>query len=728
MIARFNRLHSFVGIVASLAFGVAAGHSTGESTLITAQNRVEPLLRSVAVGKKLGAEALDRISDLIAVVEKGDAGESELAVRALATMGSRASPAIEAISEKLQDPSHATRSVATDALVAIGEKCVGPLRILLNSPTGRTRAAATDALARLKSLDLDDLGRLAKDADPRVRATTARALSLFGKPGVPLLIKLLQDSELAVAAEAARVLGINRDDVTIAVPALMKALPRADLGGVAVAALSAYGMGAKQAIPAIIKAYPLGPSDSPFLDACSAALEHIGPPDVKDIPELCTSLGRDEETRMVVAKCVARLGLDGRSAADALEAAAEKSIKDYIALERAPEAQRRNSGRLWAAGEKCVTAVWEVTHDSARLLRLVERLAIMGDAPIFGYYSHSMPLTELSEEDCQYLERMLRHSNVHVQQTALVVLADVGENAEPLMGVVLELAQGRDAELSRNAVRTLAAMGANVGNNAAPILIARLQDSTIPLQQFADAVGRMKIRVPATLEVLERGLHDKDQWTATACATALCITASEPDPVARLVIDAARAGSFTERRAIESLTRLKGGDDVVIPFLIQQLKNADYWTRHDAIDALGALGGRAVSATSLIESQLHDESAPIRLKAAAAIFSITDDARQLQEQLDAVYAKDELAERYHAMRTLAELQRLDGRFVRYPLNELRRSPPELVEESIEALQANGTNDAVAALQTVASSSDWALRSQANKALRQLNHLDDKKGN
>src|SRR5690606_26834534 len=109
-------------------------------------------------------------------------------------------------------------------------------------------------------------------------------------------------------------------------------------------------------------------------------------------------------------------------------------------------------------------------------------------------YSHSILLTDLSAEDCQYLGRMLRHENVHVRQTALVVLSDAGEKAEPLTGVVLELAQGPNAELARNAIRTLAAIGASVGNDAAPILIARLQDSTIPLEQFADAVGRMKIR------------------------------------------------------------------------------------------------------------------------------------------------------------------------------------------------------------------------------------------
>ncbi len=730
LIARFDcrlGLVGMVGMVAALVLGVAVSPANGDSTLVTAQNRVEPLLRSVAEGKELGLEALDRISDLIVVVEQGGAGEAELAVRALAMLGSQASLAIDAICEKLQAPSQATRSVATDALVAIGEKCVDPLRALLHSPNGRVRAAATDALARLQGLDLDDLDQLATDADPRVRATTARSLSQLGKAAVPLLLKLLEDSELAVAAQAARSLAIKRHDATIVVPALMKALSREHFGEVAAEALSAYGMHAKQAIPAIFKAHSLASDDWPFLEACEAALEHIGPPDVADIPELCASLGRDEETRMLVARCLARLGLEGGPAADALEAAAEKSIQEYLALERAPEAEQDNSGRIWVAGEECVEAVWEVTHDSARFLRLVERLSITGDAPIFGYYAHSRLLTEFSDEDCLYLERMLRHENVNVQQAALAVVFDGREEAEPVMGAVLELARGQNAELSRRAIRTLAAMGPVAGNNAAPILMAKLQDGAISLQLFADAAGRMKIRAPAVLEVIERGLRDNDQWAA-ACATALCITSNEPVAVANLVIGAGRSGSFTEREAIASFAKLKGGDDVVIPFLIRQLNNADYWTRHDAIDALGALGGRAAAAIAPIEAQLRDASTLIRLKAAAAMFSIADDGRQLQKQLDAVYVKDELPDRYQAMRTLAQLRPSDDQFVRYPLNELRRAPPELVEESIDALRAIGTSGAVAALQTIALSTDWVLRSQANKALRDLNHIDEMKGN
>jgi HEAT repeat protein len=270
-------------------------------------------------------------------------------------------------------------------------------------------------------------------------------------------------------------------------------------------------------------------------------------------------------------------------------------------------------------------------------------------------------------------------------------------------------------------------MGVEQGNDAAPVLILKLQDGTIPFDEFARAVAQLAICEPAAREIIERGLHDKDRSTAVACATALCFTASEPDRIARADIDAVRAEHFTNRDAIKALTRLKGGDDLVIPFLVEQLKNTDYWTRYDAIRAIGELGPRAASAVTPLRKHLDDKAALIRLKAAAAFLSIADDPAELEKQLDAVYVKVDRAERRDAMATIAELKRADGWLARYPLNELRRSPPELTKNAIEALQAIGTEEAAVVLRVMASSSDWAIRSQANEALGQMKKGEGKEG-
>jgi HEAT repeat protein len=722
MISRFVRAHVFVGLLALFAFHVAVAQAGDDSTLAAAQNRSEPILQAIAAGKKLDAAALERVPDLIVIVEKGDIEECELAIRALAGIGPKASPAIAAIIKKLPDPTHATRSAAADALAAIGDKSVVPVRKLLNSPNGSTRASAAQVLVRLKGLEFGDVPRMIKDPDTRVRTATSDALSRFGKPAVPLLVDLLQDPDLGVAFEAAHALQINRADASIAVPWLAKALSRTELVEAAADALSAYGMEASQAIPALIDAYPNGRLF--WRNATEDALQHIGPPREADVPLLCESLARDEETRMVVAKSLGLLGVKGKSAAEALEAAAEKSAEEHVRQTRDPKLPHT---RAFIAIEDCAIAVWDVTHDTPRFLRLLEKLAIAADSGIFDYFAHRSVLTELSPEDCRLLEKMLHHSNIHVQQTALAVLKDVGPNVEPLKKSVLELASGENAELSRQAVWTLAAIGAKAGTDAAPVLISKVNDGTIPLQHFADAIGHLEIRTAAARAILERGLHDKDRWTASSCATALCATSNEPRRTARLIIDAARVGSFSDRDAVESLRLMKAGDDVVIPFLVEQLQSDDYWTRHDAIVALGSLPEKATQATELLTKLLDDPSLLIRLKTANTLFLINHQATDLEKQLDNAFASDDPNNRSEAIKIIGGLSGTGGKFIRYVLMELRRSPPVFDEEAINALQAIGTKEAVVALRVMAESSDWKLRSQAVEALKQIENPDRRGG-
>jgi len=188
MMLRSMRLLLLAGVLGSVSFDATVAQAGELPKSNTTRNRLERVLQAAAAGEKLESDAADHIADLIAIVERGETQEAELAVRALARLGPRASPAIEAIAKKLGDPSHATRSAAVDALVAIGDPCVGAVRKLLDSPTARTRASATEVLSRLKSLDLNDLAKLAEDAEPRVRAAVANALSTFCKGGVPSLV------------------------------------------------------------------------------------------------------------------------------------------------------------------------------------------------------------------------------------------------------------------------------------------------------------------------------------------------------------------------------------------------------------------------------------------------------------------------------------------------------------------------------------------------------------
>jgi HEAT repeat protein len=714
MTLRFLPPLLLAGMVGLVSFDAISARTTG----LANPNHI-----AAAADEKPKRDAADQLAELIAVVESGEIEERELAMRALAEMGSRAVPAITALSKKLSDPDHAIRSAAIDALVAIGDRCVVPVRGLLDSPSARTRAAAAQVLGRLKKLDLDDLTRLATDADPRVRAVAVNTLATFGKPGVPSLAKMLDDPEVAVSVEAAFALQTNRADASIAIPRLARALARRHLGVPAVEALSAYGIEARQAVPAIIRAHPLGRAEHGFGDVTEQALEHVGPPREEDVPLLCEHLVRNEEARMVVANSLGLLGLKATSAADALEAAAERSIKDYVSLKQGPKLRPEcdNTGRTRMAAEHCATAVWDVTHDAPRFFHLLERLTIAAGEPLEYSRQHSRRalMDDLSTDARRLLETMLRHADVNVQQTALAAVSDLGRKAEPLKKAVLDLARGTDAEVSHKAIWALAAIGPAAGTEATPILLAKFREGVIPLGQFAGLAGSLEIRSQEAQAILERGVNDKDHATAVACATALCITSNEPLRVARLVIDTAGTERFTNRDAIDSLARLKGGEEVIIPFLVQQLASTEDWTPHEAMDALGDFGPRASGAIAPLKKLFHAESPWMRLRAAKAVFLISGELTELEKQLVILFAKGDYSDRHEAMKLIVELKSAGGKFVPHALAELRRSPPDLAEEAIAALEAIGTPEAVAGLRKIAESSDWLLRSRATRALEQL---------
>jgi HEAT repeat protein len=709
------------GMIGCVFSDTAVAQVKASSDSRTPRDRVERVLHAVAAGGRFEGDASPDVHDLIAVVEDGENPESVLAIRALAAMKSKASPAGVAISKKLSDPEHATRSAAVDALAAIGDGSVAVLRKLLSSSTARTRAAATQALVRLKRLDLTDTTKLSRDSDPRVRAAAADGLRGHQKEAVPRLADMLFDPEVAVAVEAARALKSNRADPSIAIWKLTEAVAREHLISAAGDALAAYGVAAQRAVPALVKAKQ------------EDALKHIGPPSEFDIPQVCVSLARgDDQSRTLAAKCLAWLGPSGKSAAPALEAAAEQSMKEY--RERKANPKPRSRGRFgevdnsvdWLmTGDECAAAVWQVTRDMPRFLNFIGRLAMSGNAAVTC--SRSTDIREISPDHCPLVEAMLRHSNPSVQFTGLDLISSAGPSAAPLKRALVDLVQSPDPEIAEEAIGTLAAIGSSARPEAEPILLSRCREGKIPLRQFADAVGRLEIRSEATREILERGLHGQDLWTTGSCASALCLTSTDPHRTARMIIAEVRNSEWGTRTAISALNDLKRADDVVIPFLVAQFHHSDHWTRRDAVNSIGTFGAKATEAISPLKKLVADPSPLIRLKAAKAIFQITNDDADLEEQFETVFANGGPADRSDALETLAELNRLGGKFVRYAIAEVRRAPPDFAEEAINALRTVGTAEAIAALRETAESPDWELRSLATEALRRNQNSDGKGG-
>jgi HEAT repeat protein len=612
-------------------------------------------------------------------------------------------------------------------LVAIGDASVISLRELLRAPSSRSRAAAGTALGRLGRLTLEEIKQLAKDEDPRVRAAVTEALAKLGKPAIAQLVVLLYDSDASVAVEAARGLRDNQEDSSAAIAALIESLPRSHVGWAAAEALASYGVEAQRAVPWIIKAYPLGPAGRfGWDDAAEVALEHIGPPHEVDIPLLCECLSHsDMEARILAADRLAMMGTAASTAAPALELAVRATIEEHLKLRREAESssvegEDNGAWRVLVVGDQCALAVWSITRDPERFLALTEQLA--RGSNYLATFSHPGPWDELPVEALPSIDRLLRDPNPAVRQTALHGIFDFGTKALPLKDIILTLVDDPDLEISKLAISVLAAIGPAVADVTGPRLLAAFRAGTLSLREFASAAGQLEAHSREVREILEQGVTNHDEWAAAACAKSLIAVAEDKREVALLLIQAVGKQNVNGRTAIEILDDFDSMDDLLIPFLQQQLHDPDFWTRRDAIDALAKMGKRGTPVVGDVENLFNDKNDSIRLHAAKAIFLINGHTLKLDDQLRVIFAasdEDSRRERYPAIELIAELKQAGARYLEYVIEETRSRESYFAQNAITTLEAIGTPEAVAALKVTAESKDWILRSEATNAINRL---------
>lgn len=705
--------------------------------------KLERVIAALKLIETFDGDVSRLVPALTAIITADEYATMEMALRGLARMKSKASPAIRVLCQKLDDRSHWIRSNAVAALVAIGNESVVPVQGLLEAPSGVVRAAATEVLGRLERLSLNDAQQLVKDPDPRVRAAVTRGCVGLGKPGVPQLVALLADPEIAVSVQAARALRANRADLSFAVPGLIQALAHPQLRSFAGEALGSYGIEAQRAIPAIINSYALDPLANGFWfgDGAQVALGHIGPPHVQDIPLLIECLKHPHPAaRIVAADSLALLGTKGEAAAAALSAAFIAALEHYSLRKQALKAkssepiQSDDSWEFPYLAQRCAIALWQVTHDGQRFLEMLETLCTSSEKDV-AFYGDS-PWAELTEETFPRIEKMLRNPDRHLRITALRGLAELGVKGAPLKHAVLELTGLKEDEVSKLAWRTLAGMGPAVADVAGPKLYSDMRNGKVALQDFAYGMMHFELRKPEVLNVLETGLTNKSEATITMCAEALCKLTDEPQRISRLVIQTAETYPLSRRSAILALRYLKSTDEVVIQYYIDNLKAYD--TCREALAGLGHMGAAARPALKEVEIYLSDPNLLVRLDAARAILLISKNSEPIKEQLkeaftgaqpvldppraDTRFGDDDSYDfgyRWVGMDTIADCQAAGTPFIHYLVDEFRRPPRNLATIAIKSLQAIGTPEAIQALEDVARSTDWELRSAANQALRKL---------
>jgi len=212
----------------------------------------------------LGAEQIEtRIEEL----RSADPEARSKAARHLALLKEKATPAVPALVQALDDDDDDVRYIVVYALREIPHEAklsVGPLERCLTDPSWRVRFGAAEALATLGEGGTPAASALAEalgeDEVPAVRTFAAFALGEIGPraaPAIPSVIRALHDDGFEdVRAHAAKALGKIGADLAITIPALGASLndykPSVQLS--AIEALEKLGPHAISAVPSLVGA------------------------------------------------------------------------------------------------------------------------------------------------------------------------------------------------------------------------------------------------------------------------------------------------------------------------------------------------------------------------------------------------------------------------------------------------------------------------------------------
>jgi len=175
--------------------------------LIAAFGADDPKLRMAAVESliRIGDPAIGPLTDAVRASSTRTRG---WAAATLGQMGTRASPAAEALRTAVDDADEVVRVLAAGAWkrVAPSEPCEKGMAVLveaLSSEDVEARDCAASSLGAYGPPAVQPLLPLVGDENDKVRLSAATALGRIGKAAVPALVKALADQDTNVRESAA---------------------------------------------------------------------------------------------------------------------------------------------------------------------------------------------------------------------------------------------------------------------------------------------------------------------------------------------------------------------------------------------------------------------------------------------------------------------------------------------------------------------------------------------
>jgi len=682
---------------------------------------------------------------LVSDLKDGSHGDIEFALFEIAKLGPDASSAVDAICCHLDSTSFSVRSLASEALVAIGPKSVPALREILKSESTPTCAAVLQTLGRLNSITLEELEEFANNKDSRIKMAMAvairhgqfkRADDAVGK----LLVELLEDQDPTVVVQACLALQKKRISSSIVVPELIKALARKRLQKELLHTLMRYGTDANAALPYLLANFNESDFDDLFSNGLDKELERIGPPKPADIDKLFSLIEkRDFERIRKAVDVIGRMQLAGSDHADRLAELAIQYADEAILFREKYHSASSEEDReqfdvyyelFWAA-KHCAVASWNVSHDAKRFVSLIERIQIGCEGEV--YFTNDLqngnPWRSFSATDATEISHWLESDNEILNKQAFDAIRYIGVNALPHLDRLIELLA--EEEFRNQAIDALASIGPSAADQALPVLVAMVNEDKIGAKELAIYVSQVKVSSLESDVILKRGLLMSQ--SSNECAKALCMSAGKSDEgeVFRLVIEAAEGrgkvdGFYGDSRriakdnAIRELAVLKNVPESALSFVLANLNySGGKIPNPAAYRLLGNIGPPAKDSVGEIRLRLDYRDFEVRLNTAVALFQIIDDRETLEQLLvdEMKHPDNRYWARLKSIQAIVDLEDKGLSFRKFIWENEQYFIDQCVAEYCDVLKTIGDARSLASLRRIAKSKDWVGQHAASNILR-----------
>ncbi|WP_406698648.1 HEAT repeat domain-containing protein [Singulisphaera sp. Ch08] len=690
-----------------------AGTKAAASPLVQMLGEDDANSRNQAIGmiqSLSGADLSPAVPFLIEMIGTSDQNAQSQAAQALGQIGPASKAAIPALREMLENAQSVYRLQAAQAIVRITPGQDEPFLLdilvgLLHDSQAYVRLQAANTLIQMGPAGfkrgLPSLLEMLQSSQPSSYYPSLQSLGQLrgaeAKQVVPTLIALLDYPDATLRNQAANTLGQIGAEAKPAIPALAAQLAKTSdpsfgptlartlglLGSESVPALTAalktttgttqilvihtlgrIGPAAGPAAPALIDL--LGNDDASLRAAAFTSLTAIG---LDAVAPLAARLGDDDAPgRLLVVKCLGRLGSGAKEAVPALTLA----LKDKEPLVRAAAAGSldlidgdRQSAIIGPVLAACLTDDnVSVRRAAVAVLARLDPLppalvpdlaaALKNEDGLTRLHAATAlaRLPEQSDQAVAALADLLDDPLVRLRSlAALDQLGPAAKGAAPRL--IERLNEANDGPTAGKIASTLARIA---GNSAVdpllktyaesdlgyqPTIIAALSQTgaagVAPLtrmladgkaeirEQAVRSLGTIAQDVEAARPALQEALNDKEPAVRVEAAIGLAKLGGETGASALpTLLATAKAHSDPDRlRAIEALGNL---GPAAVPTLTLALKERGL-VRLRAAEALGRIGSPAEKAGPDLEQVLNDPNPQTQARAAIALWEVAGDAK-----------------------------------------------------------------------------------------------------